>query len=385
MCLESIKTIETLAAHKIIQQPEVGPSWCVVEATAAHNHPFGLSELCPSLSLQQPESAPDMDVDGFDIGESWNDLPDVESMVPGVERIIGETSGVSASGDLAPDPQLTTLPADDDFADNLCSVISKELPAALDTDVDINFIPDNGQDDLMSLDGGHETVEICATEPSNGIDDNSSQAPVVPTHTHNPQMHLEDAITPDEKVARLLNTIFNHLNIKDNFDIHPVCLVCHRVYPHDSQEIEEELDAWRCHVPEPGKHTLIQDGEIWKTIKGNDGKLFFNNSPECPDKGELCIGIMLGFDGFGYQHSRNAGTHSLGILSNCIANLPTHLRYQPQNMMVFGITPGPKEFDSDELQFFMKNYNHGQDAKLSKQPPSSYDPGRCLLRPPYAL
>lgn len=24
--------------------------------------------------------------------------------------------------------------------------------------------------------------------------------------------------------------------------------------------------------------------------------------------------------------------------------------------MVFGITPGPKEFDSDELQFFMKNY-----------------------------
>ncbi|KAG1817259.1 uncharacterized protein BJ212DRAFT_1576851 [Suillus subaureus] len=196
MCLESIKTIETLAAHQVMQQPEAGPSWRVVEAT--HNHPFQLSEppeLRHSRSLQQLESAPDMDVDGLDVGESWNDLPDVGSAVPSVERMIGETSGVSASGDLAPDPQLTTLPADDDFADDLCSVISKELPAALDTDVDINFIPDDGQDDLMSLDGGHEMVEICATELSNGIDDDGSQAPVVPTHTHNPQMHLEDAIT----------------------------------------------------------------------------------------------------------------------------------------------------------------------------------------------
>ncbi|KAG1793350.1 uncharacterized protein HD556DRAFT_1443786 [Suillus plorans] len=116
---ESIKTIETLAAHQIIQQPEAGPSQRVAEA--AHNHPFGLSEPPEphrSLSPQQPESAPDMVVDGFDIGESWNDLPDVGSMVPGVERMIGETSGVSASRDSAPDPQLTTLPADDDFADD---------------------------------------------------------------------------------------------------------------------------------------------------------------------------------------------------------------------------------------------------------------------------
>jgi len=133
-----------------------------------------------------------MDVDGFDVDEGWNDLPDVGSMVPGVERMIGETSGVSASGDSAPDPQLTTLPADDDFADDLCSVLSKELPAALNTNVDIDFIPDDGQDDFMPLDGGYETGQICATEPSNGIDDDGSLAPVVPTHIHDSQMHLED-------------------------------------------------------------------------------------------------------------------------------------------------------------------------------------------------
>ncbi|KAG1817260.1 uncharacterized protein BJ212DRAFT_1270478, partial [Suillus subaureus] len=199
-----------------------------------------------------------------------------------------------------------------------------------------------------------------------------------------------------------LNTIFNHLDIKDNFDIHLVCPVCHHIYPHDSQGdakclncseplfepstsrtkprpclqcpqnplsnailhllsctgIEEELDAWRCHVPEPGKRALIQDGEIWRTIKGNDGELFFDNSPECPNKDKLRIGITLGFDGFGYQCSCNAGTHSLGVLSNCIANLPTHLQYvlATVNVCFLTLNTWPKEFDSDELQFFMKNY-----------------------------
>ncbi|KAG0703217.1 hypothetical protein DFH29DRAFT_874615 [Suillus ampliporus] len=450
---ESIKTIETLAAHQIMQQPEAGPSQHVVEAIAAKNHPFEPPEPRHLLSPKQPESPPNMDIDYFDVDKSWNDLPNVGSVVPSVERMIGETSGVSASGDSAPDPQLITVPTDDDYADDLCSVISKELPAALNTDVDINFIPDDGQDDLMSLDGGHEMVEICATEPSNGIDDDGSQAPVVPTHAHNPQMHLEDAIThettvegelvlelphppsvvlaaasphwfwkiillliawlnlhyhlphlactlilkitrhiligltvlaPNKKVAGSLNTVFNHLNIKDNFNIHPVFPVCHHVYPHDSQGdtkclncseplfelsasrtkprphlqcpqnplsnailrllsragIEEELDAWHCHVPDPGKRALIQDDEIWKTIKGNDGELFFDNSPEHPDKDKLRIGITLGFDG------------------NAQLGCPVKLYCELADTFAILTTKshGPKEFDSNELQFFMKNY-----------------------------
>ncbi|KAG0694055.1 hypothetical protein DFH29DRAFT_764462, partial [Suillus ampliporus] len=32
------------------------------------------------------------------------------------------------------------------------------------------------------------------------------------------------------------------------------------------------------------------------------------------------------------------------------------LRYRPRNLMIFGITPGPKEFNLDQLQHFMKNY-----------------------------
>ncbi|KAG2350555.1 hypothetical protein BDR05DRAFT_993937 [Suillus weaverae] len=213
----------------------------------------------------------------------------------------------------------------------------------------------------------------------------------------------------DDKVALTLNTAFNHLNIKDNFHIHPVCPSCHRVYPHDvsadsscticmvplfkpstersstsvgpskkpssmkttkpkpslqclqnpmsnailrllSQKgMEEHLDAWHSQSTIPGKSQTMQDGQIWKTIKGHDGKLFFNNGPDCCDKDELHIGITLRFDGFSYQHSRNAGTHSSDLLI-------FFDRYRPCNLMLFEITPGPKEFNSDELQFFMKNY-----------------------------
>ncbi|KAG2741428.1 WD40 repeat-like protein [Suillus brevipes Sb2] len=166
-----------------------------------------------------------------------------------------------------------------------------------------------------------------------------------------------NTLAVDDKVALTLNTAFNHLNIKDNFRIHPVCPSCHRIYPHDvsadssctictvplfepstersstsvgpskkpnstktktkpslqcpqnpmsnailrllSQKgMEEHLDAWRSQSTIPGKSQTMQDGQIWKTIKGHNGKLFFDNSPERCDKDELRIGITLGFDGY---------------------------------------------------------------------------------------
>ena len=41
-------------------------------------------------------------------------------------------------------------------------------------------------------------------------------------------------------------------------------------------------------------------------------------------------------------------------MSIAFANLPTHLRYRARNLQVYGITPGPKEFNTEELAFFMK-------------------------------
>ncbi|KAG2063843.1 hypothetical protein BDR04DRAFT_945156, partial [Suillus decipiens] len=115
--------------------------------------------------------------------------------------------------------------------------------------------------------------------------------------------------------------------------------------------IELQLDAWRSQPTTPGKRSSIQDGEIWKTLRGTDGNLF-DNTAERQDADELRIGITLGFDGFNYQRSSNAGSHSSGVMSSCVANLPTHLRYVSMSSRF----PCPKELDSDQLQFFMKDY-----------------------------
>ncbi|TDL16353.1 hypothetical protein BD410DRAFT_640761 [Rickenella mellea] len=171
-------------------------------------------------------------------------------------------------------------------------------------------------------------------------------------------------ISADEKPVLSLNTTFRRLGLTDEFLVMPVsCNVCNeplfkrsriQLAPSDGipgndrtdvpqlrspfrplssqlpefvnrSGMEEALDAWRTREQQSGILRDIMDGEVWKTIKGADGRLFFDNNADRPDADELRIGITLGFDGFGYHRSRNAGSHSTGVLSNCVANLPTHL------------------------------------------------------------
>lgn len=159
----------------------------------------------------------------------------------------------------------------------------------------------------------------------------------------------------EEKPAQTLNTAFAHLALADYFEVRPMCPTCMRVFPHNSPSdavcthcstplfhetrpqdiptksssatkpsrstmkpklrcpqnplsngilrllsqdgIELQLDAWQSQLTTPGKRSSIQDGEIWKTLRGADGNLFFDNAAERQDADELRIGITLGFDG----------------------------------------------------------------------------------------
>ncbi|KAI0038536.1 hypothetical protein FA95DRAFT_1505463 [Auriscalpium vulgare] len=213
------------------------------------------------------------------------------------------------------------------------------------------------------------------------------------------------ALQRDDKVPETLTTTFRRLGLVDTFEIHPVCVQCHRIFPPDVsttarcshcneplfnnmpavpatqsgratpklqcpqnplssslvrflwQDDNEQLcDEWRRRARTAGKKSCIQDGEVWNTLPGPDGRPFFENTDGRPHSDELRIGITLGFDGFGYERSQQSGSHSSGALSSAIANLPTHLKYRPRNLQLYGLTPGPKEFTSDELQVFMANY-----------------------------
>ncbi|EKM61709.1 uncharacterized protein PHACADRAFT_82310 [Phanerochaete carnosa HHB-10118-sp] len=113
--------------------------------------------------------------------------------------------------------------------------------------------------------------------------------------------------------------------------------------------MEAELDKWHDTPTEPGRLRRVQDGEIWKTIKGVDRTLFFDNAHTV----ELRIGVTMGFDGFAFACSAYARKHSTGNLSLCVQNLEVSLRYPPENLLLCGLTPGPREFSADELQHFM--------------------------------
>ncbi|RDX49847.1 hypothetical protein OH76DRAFT_1350092 [Lentinus brumalis] len=221
---------------------------------------------------------------------------------------------------------------------------------------------------------------------------------------------LKRDIDNSDEAPITIQTTFQRLGCHDDFDVHPVCPACHRVYPPHTpvtrtcdncgvglfkQEglgfplsvllrrskpapqpilrcpinpVSSSLlrflcqgsnmatcDLWRGEPPTPGTKTRLQDGKVWRTVPGPDGAAFFDNSPDRPNADELRIGILLGFDGFTYTNSSTASSHSSGVMSFAIGNLPNNLRYRARNLQIYGITPGPKEFTADELTFFMKS------------------------------
>ncbi|PSR70650.1 hypothetical protein PHLCEN_2v13455 [Hermanssonia centrifuga] len=216
------------------------------------------------------------------------------------------------------------------------------------------------------------------------------------------------AMAAQQDAPVTLRTTFNQLGLGDNFHILPMCPACHRVYPYDSQldasctnchinlfivggvrltipsqapgihtkksskpsklllqapyrlpsemlpdlinstpHMEAQLDTWRTRQSTNGTLKSIQDGHIWKTIKGYDDDPFFANTVNCKTPDELRIGVTLGFDG-----------------------------YLPQNLLLCGLTPGPKELTGEELQYFMKLfvddllmlYDHGIVAQTNAYP-----------------
>ena len=50
-----------------------------------------------------------------------------------------------------------------------------------------------------------------------------------------------------------------------------------------------------------------------------------------------------------------AGTYSTGVISVAFSSLPHHLRYRTHKLKIHALTPGPTEWNADELQHALKN------------------------------
>lgn len=105
--------------------------------------------------------------------------------------------------------------------------------------------------------------------------------------------------------------------------------------------IETVMDkAWeKCNNQSPsGEMKDIFEGEIIRNFQDPDGKHFGLSREE----GRYLF--SLGVDFFNPLGNKQSGKkRSVGLVSLVCLNLPIELRYQPENMFLFGIIPGPNE------------------------------------------
>ena len=88
-------------------------------------------------------------------------------------------------------------------------------------------------------------------------------------------------------------------------------------------------EHWRKRQIIPGLLADIYDGDIWKKFE-SDG--FLSQSH--------CYGFILNIDWFEpFEHS----IYAVGVIFIAILNLPRHIRYNQENILICGLIPGPKE------------------------------------------
>jgi len=86
--------------------------------------------------------------------------------------------------------------------------------------------------------------------------------------------------------------------------------------------------------------TDVWDGSTFRQFRGPDNTFYFG-----PQKSsEVRLGFSLFVDWFDPFGNKQGGKHtSFGAIYMVCHNLPTHLRYQLENVYIAGIIPGPRE------------------------------------------
>lgn len=126
----------------------------------------------------------------------------------------------------------------------------------------------------------------------------------------------------------------------------------------------KECKRWQTHASNEDIFQDVYDGRIWRSFQTYQGKEMLSDGNT--------FGLMLNVDWFNpYKHIQ----YSVGALYVSIINLPRELRYRPENIIIVGLIPGPREpqhninsflrpLVSELLDFFegvpMSIYNEGE-------------------------
>ena len=123
------------------------------------------------------------------------------------------------------------------------------------------------------------------------------------------------------------------------FKIYPYCSLRYSMASLASRtSFLDECEKWRNRLVRAPPSLLgdIYDGAIWKQFLSSN-EFNYLSSP-------FCYLLTLNVDWF-QPFERNV--YSLGAIYLTIQNLPRSLRYKPENILLVGIMPGPKEASSN--------------------------------------
>src|ERR1051325_1862151 len=94
--------------------------------------------------------------------------------------------------------------------------------------------------------------------------------------------------------------------------------------------------------------TDIYDGSVWKAFKKTDdegSENFFRN-----EVADSHLGLMLNLDWF---QPYDGTIYSIGVIYAAICNLPRDIRFKRENLLTFGILPGPSEVSLHKINHYL--------------------------------
>lgn len=125
----------------------------------------------------------------------------------------------------------------------------------------------------------------------------------------------------------------------------------------------ESIDHWKNRIVN-GNGVLydVYDGAMWRELKDSNGETFVD--------GDLSLMLTLNVDWF--QPFDTGRVHSVGGIYLVINNLPRMARFKPENAILVGIIPGPKEPSNHQINHYLqpmvdelKMLYHGQHIRVT--------------------
>lgn len=117
--------------------------------------------------------------------------------------------------------------------------------------------------------------------------------------------------------------------------------------PGTEERLDESLQESQKPFNPNGKWSDIHESKVWKEFRGPDGGQYTATS------GNLMFGMFV--DAINPYGNKTSGKHaSITFVVMVCLTLPLDIRYQPENIFLVGIAPGPREPSLERMNWVLR-------------------------------